>query len=540
MVIPALRLGNVVNLRRRISNQVLPLNWFRSMQKSDMSTSNHPDVRSIIKSAESLVSEMGSTTAHIVNADSQGLSLCVERLRQGNLVAFPTETVYGLGADAMNASAVQRVFSTKGRPNSDPVIIHVHARYDLNKIYDYCREDALNKSSFNAKTVVDVLRAAFWPGPLTIVFRAAPSVPSVVTAGSGWVGVRCPSHTIAQALLNAANMPIAAPSANRFGHVSPTTSLHVLDDLGTHPISVLQDDVDSTGGCSFGIESTVCRVAADGCRVSILRCGAVTSSMMLRALRSAGLNECTVHIDNTKHLDNDQKGKPEQQLQIKNDADDEDLIVAPGQMLKHYAPDLPTFIVGSRSSEAQTVFTGGNADLCDGTVPTDIAQQALVFDFGGQLAYLRGCCAAYQDLSVSGNVKEACSVLFAALRVAESDGMKQRGVRLILLPDLRSLLTTAVDATNAVDVATGPQSEALCMVDVGKVRRARAAIVASRNNGEHADGDGDDTFRKSNSSSAMNSSTSRTSSIGIDMVVDRELAQALWERLHRAASGRFI
>ncbi|CAN0333530.1 unnamed protein product, partial [Discosporangium mesarthrocarpum] len=164
---------------------------------------------------------------------AKGIQEAAERLRHGGLVAFPTETVYGLGADARDEAAVRRIFSVKGRPLTDPLIVHVPT---LEAALDLLYLDGEGLQVFRK------LAEQFWPGALTLIGRAKDSLPSCVTAETGFVGVRCPSHPLAQQLLEVSGVPIAAPSANRFGHVSPTTAQHVLSDLGTADIGVLDGE----------------------------------------------------------------------------------------------------------------------------------------------------------------------------------------------------------------------------------------------------------------------------------------------------------
>jgi L-threonylcarbamoyladenylate synthase len=161
-------------------------------------------------------------------------------LREGLLVAFPTETVYGLGAHALKAEAVARVFLVKGRPPDNPVIVHVGYPEDVEVV---ARE--VPKAAF-------LLMARFWPGPLTLVLPRSPAVPDVTTAGLDTVAVRMPSHPVALAIIRAAGVPVAAPSANRSGGPSPTRAEHVLEDLGPD-VDVVVDG----GPCPIGVESTV-------------------------------------------------------------------------------------------------------------------------------------------------------------------------------------------------------------------------------------------------------------------------------------------
>lgn len=177
-------------------------------------------------------------------------------LAAGELVAFPTETVYGLGADASNPAALARLFEAKRRPADHPVIVHVSNL-----------QSALQWSA-SMPDGARALAERFWPGPLTLVVPRGPRVPDAVTGGQASVGLRAPSHPVARALLAAFGGGIAAPSANRFGHVSPTTARHVADDLGD-AIALILDG----GPCDFGIESTI--VAFDGDLPLLLRPGAI-------------------------------------------------------------------------------------------------------------------------------------------------------------------------------------------------------------------------------------------------------------------------
>ncbi|HLI64006.1 MAG TPA: L-threonylcarbamoyladenylate synthase [Terriglobales bacterium] len=165
-------------------------------------------------------------------------------LRAGKLVAFPTETVYGLGANALDAAAVARIFEAKGRPSTSPVIVHVS---DM---------DMVRRVAAEWPAVAQLLAQKFWPGPLTLVLKKQPAIPALVTAGLNNVGVRMPSHPVARALIEAAGLPIAAPSANRFTQLSPTTAEHVRQGLGDRVDYILDG-----GPCTVGIESTVLSLA---------------------------------------------------------------------------------------------------------------------------------------------------------------------------------------------------------------------------------------------------------------------------------------
>ena len=179
--------------------------------------------------------------------DLGAIDAAARRLEQGELVAFPTETVYGLGADAENPAAVAKIYAAKGRPSNHPIIVHVAQQADLGYWAVAIPPEAHK------------LIAAFWPGPLTFILKRAPHIPDSVSGGQDSIGLRCPSHPVAQTLLRAFKQGkggIAAPSANKFGHVSPTTAQHVRDEFGIGPDSAVPCVLDG-GQSDVGIESTI-------------------------------------------------------------------------------------------------------------------------------------------------------------------------------------------------------------------------------------------------------------------------------------------
>jgi len=176
-----------------------------------------------------------------LTADAFGLARAAELLRAGELVAFPTETVYGLGADAANPDAVRRIFAAKGRPADHPLIVHLPEPAAMADWAATVPESALR------------LADAFWPGPLTLIVDKASSVDDAVTGGQDTVGLRVPNHPVARALLHAFGAALAAPSANRFGHVSPTTAAHVLAEFEGDEVAAVIDG----GACPVGVESTI-------------------------------------------------------------------------------------------------------------------------------------------------------------------------------------------------------------------------------------------------------------------------------------------
>jgi L-threonylcarbamoyladenylate synthase len=223
----------------------------------------------------------------------------VERLRAGELVAFPTETVYGLGANANNPAAVRKIFQLKGRPTDHPVIVHIDNPKDLQRWV------------FDMPKAAQRLGDAFWPGPLTLVVRRAPAVSDVITGGQDTVAVRVPSHPVARQLLHAFGGGIAAPSANRFGHVSPTRAEHVRDEFGD-AIKLVLDG----GDCKIGLESTIVCCVDEVPR--LLRPGSITLSQLRTVVPGI------------------QTGP------------DPKAPRAPGSIPRHYSPDTPVNLVPSR------------------------------------------------------------------------------------------------------------------------------------------------------------------------------------------------
>lgn len=240
----------------------------------------------------------------IRTADRAGLEAAAAALRAGGLVAMPTETVYGLAADAFNAEACARVFEAKARPQFDPLIVHLAGAEDLPLV----AKEAGSKAA--------LLASRFWPGPLTLVLPKADAVPGIVTAGLSTVAVRVPDHPVALELLKLAGTPLAAPSANRFGGLSPTRAQHVLLGLGD-AVGMILDG----GPCRVGVESTI--VDLSGPRARLLRPGGLPAESIEEALgetleRGAAVLE-----------------RP----------------LAPGQLASHYAPATPLRLLEAPAAE---------------------------------------------------------------------------------------------------------------------------------------------------------------------------------------------
>jgi L-threonylcarbamoyladenylate synthase len=230
-----------------------------------------------------------------------GLQRAAELLRNGSTVAFPTETVYGLGANALDPEAVVKIFAAKGRPAWDPIIVHICDRTMLDRVA------ALSPP---LRAQAEALMAAFWPGPLTLLLPRTAAVPDSVTAGRPLVGVRMPAHPLALELIRLSGVPIAAPSANRFGRTSPTAKSHVLSDLEGRIDAVLDG-----GPTSVGLESTVLDVAS----LTIYRPGAVTAEMIAAVARE-------VHVFQDDASEAARPTTPPESLP------------SPGVGLRHYAP----------------------------------------------------------------------------------------------------------------------------------------------------------------------------------------------------------
>lgn len=253
----------------------------------------------------------------------------VQLLRQGELVALPTETVYGLGADALNPDAVAKIFAAKGRPSDHPLIVHLA---DASQIMTWAREvpkDAI------------ALARAFWPGPLTLILKKDESVPDLVTGGQDTVGLRVPNHPVALELLRAFGSGVAAPSANRFGRISPTTAAHVHQELGSRVALILDG-----GACKVGLESTIVDLSR-GVPV-ILRPGAIGADDIARVLgRRPRLRG---------------EGAAEQGATPR----------VSGALAAHYAPRTPLELVAADALAAQA--RPGDAVLARCAAPTSLAE----------------------------------------------------------------------------------------------------------------------------------------------------------------------
>lgn len=252
----------------------------------------------------------------VLPATPEHIDAAAALLREGRLVAFPTETVYGLGADALNPEAVAAIFAAKGRPAEDPLIVHLADPYDLPRVAGTIPAAAM------------LLAERFWPGPLTLVLPRGPAVPLSVTAGRDTVAVRVPAHAVARALIVAAGVPVAAPSANRFGHTSPTSAAHVLADLDGRIDLVLD-----SGPSLIGVESTVLDLTA--ATPTLLRPGGVSLEQLRSALGNVAIGGRAAHGAQ----------------------------IAPGLLDKHYAPESALWLCIGSAEAARAWLRRQAADL---------------------------------------------------------------------------------------------------------------------------------------------------------------------------------
>ena len=254
----------------------------------------------------------------------KAIASAVHHLTQGQVVAFPTETVYGLGAIAIDAFAAAKIFSTKGRPSDNPLIVHISSHSMLS---------SLLPPSYTPSPAYAALMRKFWPGPLTLLFPTdSTRVPSIITAGHPTVAMRMPAHPVARALIAATGAPLAAPSANSSGKPSPTRAAHVLRDLGsTGRLPLLLDG----GTCSVGLESTVVDGLGDDGTLRVLRPGGATVEALVAALGGdqPGLARVLVHRRDFV------LGKREQ-----------DAPTTPGMKYRHYAPAVPVTLLYTSSA----------------------------------------------------------------------------------------------------------------------------------------------------------------------------------------------
>lgn len=348
--------------------------------------------------------------SQILDPTPANLEHAAKALAAGRLVALPTETVYGLGGNALIEEAVKKIYAVKGRPPTDPLICHSDCLSKAVKLWDA----DYDKGAFDLASLIG---AAMWPGPLTIVCKAHPDLPLSVTGGSGFVGSRIPRHEVALKLLQLVDFPIAAPSANTFGHVSPTTAKHVYDDLASRdPGLIILDG----GSCTVGIESTVIKVTCTD-HIEVLRRGKISVSDIQATLRTSYPNtRVQIRDTRSKFTSGDQP------------------MDGPGQLLTHYSPSIPSSLITPSGVHA----VGTKATSVQRGSHSYSLAQTVIIDYNGALQSLKGSCLAYRDLSERGSAQEACFEVFEALRWTENvDGAKA-----VIFPFLSEWPQTEQDA----------------------------------------------------------------------------------------------
>lgn len=312
----------------------------------------------------------------IVSANSQSIKKASSIIKNGGLVGMPTETVYGLAGNALDGTAIARIFEAKGRPQFNPLIVHVN---DLDAVYKIAHMSDSNKA----------LAQAFWPGPLTMILerRKNSNLSELVSAGLPTIAVRIPSHKTARALIKASNVPIAAPSANKSGTLSTTTASHVAQSLGDKLDLILAD-----GNSEFGIESTVLDCTTKN--PCILRPGSITAQDLSAAIGS----------EVTYDLGNKESGK----------------VKSPGQLLRHYAPRTPVRLRAIDVQKGESLLTFGNARFIGMHGNGEQAINALPED-------------SIAHLSKTGDLYEAAANLFTMLH--QLDNPAHKAIAVMDIPD---------------------------------------------------------------------------------------------------------
>ena len=313
----------------------------------------------------------------ILKTTEEDIQRAAEIIKDGGLVSFPTETVYGLGADALNSDAVRKIYEAKGRPSDNPTIVHIADVSDLKNLTPEITSD------------MEKLAEAFWPGPLTMVVPRLPEVPNVTTGGLETVGVRIPLEDVARDLIRKSNRPIAAPSANLSGSPSPTAWEHVKQDMDGRIDAII-----AGGTCRHGIESTV--VDMTGETPCVLRPGVITPEMIALVLgKEVGVDPAL--------------------LALEEGVESAETPKAPGMKYKHYAPKARVTIYdgGCREGGDAQDYSDGDAQDSDGGAVRDAMQRdAAELERQGKKVVIL-------DFD---NEEDAARNLFAALRKADDDG----------------------------------------------------------------------------------------------------------------------
>ena len=298
------------------------------------------------------------------NIDTDAIKCCADIIKSGGLVAFPTETVYGLGADATDKNAAKKIYAAKGRPSDNPLIIHIADPKDAEG-YAYTSE------------LYYKLAEAFMPGPLTVILSKKETIPAEVTGGLDSVAVRCPSHPVARELISMSGVPIAAPSANISGSPSPTSAHHVIKDMDGKIESIIDGD-----DCEIGLESTI--VKLDGSKAILLRPGAITADALGCVCEQVEISSA-----------------------VTNALKENERPLSPGMKYRHYAPKSPLVLLD-----------GSNEDVLAFLIKEQQEKNCIVLCYDEETAYLK------KDNTIaigsSDDLATQAKRLFSALRQADT------------------------------------------------------------------------------------------------------------------------
>lgn len=320
----------------------------------------------------------------ILAPTAENIARVADALKNGDIAAMPTETVYGLAGNALDARAVAKIFDAKQRPTFDPLIVHLSEQTPVDTLVD------IKKLSKLARERLEILKKNYWPGPLTLVLPKLALVPDLVTSGLNSVAIRVPRHSIAQALLTQSGLPLAAPSANRFGRISPTKAQDVMNELQGRLDWILDG-----GPCEIGVESSVLELRVDG-SLNLLRPGGISQLEIEKLLQTQVGRELSLV----------EKASP-----------------SPGLLENHYAPGCPLFLLSGpalRGSEPDRVFNevlrkrpGRLGVLLYSGKPQKIQSQ---------LSLILGLPVVALSLSENGDPLEAAKNLFSHLRQLDQSG----------------------------------------------------------------------------------------------------------------------
>lgn len=410
--------------------------------------------------------------AKILESSEENIKICADYLRNGGIVGMPTETVYGLAANAFNIPAVHKIFEYKGRPLSDPLIVHITNIPMAKELVNFDE-----KSLY----IFEKLTSKFWPGPLTIVLKANfDKISHILTANTDFIGLRFPKNEIAKKLIEYSGVPIAAPSANKFCHVSPVNPHHVFEDFKEFPVYILDGGVSN-----YCMESTVIKIIIDNGnseingadavekqlnKIQILRMGAISKVQLEHFLEEIYLEDKNIfdkneesnginlkmerfiveYLKKEKATPSEKEIKKEQEViqkEIANGSNIEEILhedfkinqEAPGQFIKHYSPNVDTYILEFEKNES-------NLNLI---LNEDEFEHCVVLDYRGIIKnkFAERKFMKVLDLSATGEHVEVMQNLYNFLRLAE----KEKNPKYLLLCDIDKYMEDNPDKLTLVD-----------------------------------------------------------------------------------------